>query len=183
MTDDGKACSIRDCAKHPANVRSCYPRPQPVPDETSPTRNDLRMRRTRYALAIMIGVVCALGTAAVGSMRMKLAEHPLSTGDPWMWWFLWVGPYALLLASAAFSLRSSGALVFLAILSALMAPVLTLACYQETEEAFFFLNARAAGRHPMNCGPPVFYLHLVIAYAVSFATLVVASVGKHEPRI
>jgi hypothetical protein len=64
-------------------------------------------------------------------------------------------------------------LILLAIVTGLIGIMITGACWQQMELSLSILDARAAGRHTMVCGPPMSVLVLPVAYLMSSLAVVV----------
>src|SRR4051794_26760094 len=108
------------------------------------------MSTTRFQLLLAIQAFCVVGAIVVGVMILKVNAHPLSTGEIWTPWLLYVLPYFLLSGAGALSIQRSGMLMMISVLTALNALILSAACYQNMEISLSLLDAQAAGRRGMS---------------------------------
>jgi hypothetical protein len=109
-----------------------------------------------------------------GVMLWRVAAHPLATDGTFWVWLVFYGPYALLGTSALLSYSRTWMLISILFVTALIFLMNSAGCLAHTEMALRFLDAQAAGRHLMACGPPPALLVLPIVYLASFVTFVVS---------
>ena len=131
------------------------------------------MNIAKVCLLIANWALCAAGGIAVVVMLSHVAEHPLAKDDPWVMGVLFNLPYLILACVSLLSYSRTWMLVSLLFFAGLVAFFVTVACAVRTEQSLALLNAQAAGRHMMICGPPIDLFFLMIAYLISamaFAT-------------
>ena len=132
------------------------------------------MSRTRICLLVAILANCFIGGIVAGAMLLRVAAHPLATDGTFSVWLFFYGPYALLGSAALLSYSRAWLLVLILFVTALIFLMISAACLAHTELSLSLLNAQAAGRRGMACGPPVALFVLPVVYAISLSTLVVS---------
>jgi hypothetical protein len=130
------------------------------------------MNTARIYLLIAILMLCATGGMAGGAMLLRVSTHPLATDDMWSTFVIFDLPYFLLALAGLLSYPRAWLLISLVIVSALVGFMITAACYQHMELGLFVLDAKAAGRHGMACGPPMSVFVLPVAYLMSLVAMV-----------
>jgi hypothetical protein len=136
------------------------------------------MRAAKSYLLVTIWVFCAIGAIAVGAMLWKATSHPLAEGDPWAIGLIYCVPYIVLTCSGLFAFQRFWLLILNACVTGFTFLTITAACYQSMETSLFLLNARAAGQHAMNCGPPLSFFVMPLTYGMAFVvTLITIILG------
>jgi hypothetical protein len=130
------------------------------------------MKVASWPLLILIWLICAAGTLAVGGMVANFAMHPLAPNEAWQQWPQFSLPCFTLALAAWIAAASEGLLAF--VLSATIPAcwLVSYACYSSTREAMAFLEAEAAGERLMNCGPPFGFILWAVAHLLSTVVLV-----------
>lgn len=119
-----------------------------------------------------IWLMCGLGATVVGVLVLIEHGHPLAEREPGSVWLLHCLPLILIAAASGFLLRRRATLIAVAVVAGVVAFLAAVACYQDLQTTLSILDSRAAGRHGMNCGPPLIFFVLPATYGAAF--LVVA---------
>ena len=129
------------------------------------------MKTANRPLLIVTWLLCAAGVIAVGGMVANCALRPLASGEVWGLWPPFSAGF-FILAIAAWLSRESLGNQWLVLCATL--PVLgmnCIGCQFRTDEAIALLEAEAAGRRYMNCGPPFDIFLLLFSQLLSMCVL------------
>lgn len=134
------------------------------------------MTPIRIILLVLIGVLSAAGTIAAIGIHLEAAAHPLSTHDPWIASVVYCLPYLFLCAAGSLTYHRTWFLVWICVATGLTVLMTTAACYGDFQTSNFMLEARAAGRRGMVCGPPASFFVLPITYGISSILMMIGLV-------
>ncbi len=109
---------------------------------------------TKTVLLISILAVCLAAIAASVAFTWVESSHPLAREDRKNIWLIGAIPYFVLGMVALASRRNIWPLAVLLVCTTLSAAGGTFARYLDMELGLRILDARAAGRRLMYCGPP-----------------------------
>ena len=126
------------------------------------------MSTNKIILLFAIWVICAAGGSSTAAMVMHEAAHPLSRIDPSKVWFVVNTPLIIVALAGVGSLPRVRAMLLVTGSAFLIVALTTLARYQDMQANLSLLDARAAGQHGMDCGPPIAVLKWLVTYSIAF---------------
>src|SRR5687767_2900635 len=108
---------------------------------------------------------CAASLLAVAVMAVRVGTHPLAESGHGYFFF---GLPHLVIAASAWPARRGGvSLLLLAVLAGVAGVIGVASAFGEMDLTLFVLNARAAGRKAMSCGPPPILFYIPVGFVMT----------------
>ena len=130
------------------------------------------MRTPNSPLLLSIWIVSVASSVAAAIMVWFIASHPLAEDDRKSVWLIYALPYVVIAITAWAARRNRRRLILLLVGTAVAATLGTYTRYLDLQTAIWVLETRAAGGHPLVCGPPQQLLALAVEYGVALAAAV-----------